>query len=115
MKANIPKSFQSLPPREKQIIQKMMEETVSDQIDKEEAKLQKIWLQFACIVLHEAFGFGERRCVTFLGNWKRIYRQNAKFKTEEEQTAWIDERINKIFPDGYPSEFIDSLEGQTKN
>ena len=110
MKANIPRSFNSLPKKEQEAIKEMLSERLEQIVNQEEAKMQKIWLKYACIALHEVFGFGEARCLSFLGTWRRIYKTNSKFKTEEEQTAWIDERINKIFKDGYPSKFIDSFE-----
>lgn len=110
MKANIPRSWFSLPKKEQEIIKDMLTEQMEQQINHEEAEMQKIWLKYACIVLNEVFGFGERRCLSFLGTWRRIYKTNSKFKTEEEQAAWIDERINKIFKDGYPTEFIDKFE-----
>lgn len=110
MKANIPKSYNSLPESEKRKITEMVSERVLEIVDHEEAQMQKIWLKLACIVLHDGFGFGEQRLLTFLGNWKRIYKKNAKCKTDAEQSAWIGEQIDRIFKDGYPTEFIDKFE-----
>ena len=111
MKANIPKSYTNLPKREKEIIDKLVSELVDKQVDKEEAELQKIWLQLACIVLHDAFGFGERRLTRFLGNWKRVYRMNAKCGNAEKQTEFLTDQMSKLFRQGgYPYEWIDSLE-----
>ena len=109
MKANIPKSFLSLPVREKKIITDLMQKTVDETIDREEDLIQKIWLQWACIVLHETFGFGKKRCMMFLGNWKRMYRKNRTFKDDIEQQKFLEEKINKIFKDEYPQDFINSL------
>lgn len=115
MKANIPKSWFSLPKKEQEAIKNMLAEEfnkkLNEVINHEEAEMQKIWLKYACIALHEVFGFGENRCLSFLGTWRRIYKTNSKFKTDAEQNAWIDERIDKIFKGGYPSKFIDSFEG----
>ena len=111
MKANIPRSWFSLPKREQEVIKDMLTERMEQMVNHEEAEMQKVWLKYACIALHEVFGFGESRLLSFLGTWRRIYKTNSKFTTKEEQAAWIDERINKIFKDGYPSEFIDSFEG----
>ena len=110
MKANVKRSFNDLPKREQEAIVKMLEKSYYDQLDKEEVKLQKILLKLNCIVLSDDyFDLTPEDLIVYLGNLKRIYRQLSKFKTEEEQTAWIDERINQIFKDGYPSEFVDSL------
>lgn len=111
MKANIPKSWLSLPEREKKAISKMVEDEANKAVDHEEAELQKIWLQLACIVLHDAFGFGERRLTRFLGNWKRVYRMNSKCENAEKQTEFLTDQMSKLFPQGgYPYEWIDSLE-----
>lgn len=62
MKANIPKSWLTLPEKEKQIIYKLVEDQFNKTIDHEEAELQKRWLQLACIVLHrqkDRFGLGQ--------------------------------------------------------
>ena len=109
MKANLPKSWLSLPQKEKQIISDLMNKTVNDTIDAEEDLIQKIWLQWACIVLHETFGFGKKRLMLFLGNWKRMYRKNRTFKDDIEQQKYLDEKIKKIFGNDYPQDFIDKL------
>lgn len=109
MKARIPKSWEMLPQREKQIISDIMAKKVDDTINAEEDIIQKIWLQWACLVLHETFGFGRDRCMMFLGAWKRMYRKNRTFKTDKEQQKFVEEKINKIFKNEYPQDFINSL------
>jgi hypothetical protein len=112
MKANIPTSYLNLRPKEKKAIDEVIVKYINDQVNHEEAELQKIWLQYACIVLNRAFGFGEKRLITFLGNWKRMYRDNARFENKDDQTAYLKEHMDKLFPSGYPYEFIDKLEGK---
>jgi hypothetical protein len=111
MKANVRKSYLNLPPKQKEAIDKAIVKYIEDQVNHEEAELQKIWLQMACIVLHEAFGFGKMRCFTFLGNWKRMYKRMSKIANKEEQDAFLKSEMDKIFGvEGYPYGFIDSLE-----
>lgn len=109
MKARLPKSWETLPQREKQIISDLMAKRVCDIVDDEEDLIQKIWLQWACIVLHQTFRFGRHRCMMFLGAWKRMYRKNRTFKTDKEQQKFVAEQIKKIFKNDYPQDFIDSL------
>lgn len=109
MKCNLPKSYLDLPDREKKVISDLMEKTVNDTIDREEDLIQKVWLQWACIVLHEAFGFGKYRLNIFLGNWRKMYRKNRTFKTDTEQQQFLDAKIKKIFKDDYPQDFVNSL------
>lgn len=111
MNVKLPKSFLSLPPREKQIIEEMKTKEVEDQVNKHYAELQKIWLQMACIVLNRNFGFGKKRLLIFLGVWREIYRLNKKLENKETQTAYLTAEINRIFGEGgYPYQYIDKLE-----
>jgi hypothetical protein len=41
-----------------------------------------------------------------------MYRDNARFENKDAQTAYLKEHMDKLFPSGYPYEFIDKLEGK---
>ena len=110
MKARIPKSFTNLPKSEKEIINQVMTEEVEKQVNHNMAQLQKIWLKFACIVLHKCFGFGKQRCLLFLANWREMYRINGELANEAEQTEYLSREIDKIFKGAYPEKYIDKLE-----
>lgn len=110
MKVRMPKSFVNLPSSEKEIINQVLTEEVEKEVNKNMAKLQKLWLQFACIVLHKNFGFGKKRCLLFLANWREMYRINNNLKNEAEQTEFLSVEIDKIFKGSYPTEYIDKLE-----
>lgn len=116
MKARLPKSYELLPESEKKKINDIYLDAANrianQMIDKEEAKLQKLWLKFACIVLHNGFHFTKEDCMVFLADWRQIYRKNARFETEQEQTSFMDEHLT-FFDGEYPTEFVDSLEGIT--
>jgi hypothetical protein len=60
--------------------------------------------------LHKFFGFGKKRCLLFLANWREIYRINNTLKNEAEQTEFLSKEIDKIFKGCYPTEYIDKLE-----
>lgn len=113
MKANIPRAYETLPQKEKQRLHEFFVETVNkvanEQIDKEEVKVQKIWIQYACIVLHNAFGFDKDQCMMFIANWKSIYRQNGRMKCEEDQKAFLEKELS-FFNGEYPFDFVDSME-----
>lgn len=113
MKANVQRGFESLTEYQKENLRKWQEETIKElteqQVNHEEAELQKIWICYACAILHEAFGFGKNRCMQFIGNWKNFYRINSRFKTKAEQTDFIRNKLG-FFGEEYPDEFIDSLE-----
>ena len=112
----MPKSWFRLPEWEREQISKVCNEAINAQVDHEEAQLQKLWLQFACIVLpSQKDPWGKMRCMFFLKGWKRVYRINSQFKTAEERDAWLKAEMEKIFgKDGYPHEWVDSLENGGK-
>ena len=95
-----------------EFVRESLEELTRINLDHEEAELQKTWLQYACIVLHrQKDRYGKMRCMAFLKDWKRVYRISSKFKTAEERDAWLKSEMEKIFgKDGYPHEWVDSLE-----
>lgn len=111
MKARVSKAWDRLPKHEKDIINQLMADEVVKQVLHEEAELQKIWLKFACIILNKYFGFGRKRLLLFLGNWREMYRINTKLDSKEAQSAFIDTEINRIFrKEGYPTEYVNKLE-----
>lgn len=111
MKANLPRSWLSLPKKEKDIISNVLQDEINKAVDHEEAEIQKVWLQMACIILHNALGRDKDECLIFLGNWKRLYHVIGKCKTNEERDEYLKSEMEKIFGlDGYPSEWVDSLE-----
>lgn len=111
MKVRVPKSFLSLPESEKEKINEVLTEEIESRVNHDFAELQKIWLQFACIVLNRNFGFGKRRLTLFLGVWREMYRINNKIQGKAEQSAYLNAELNKIFGEGgYPYEYIDKLE-----
>ena len=111
MKARLPKSWDRLPKHEKDIINRVMADEVVKQVVHEQAELQKIWLKMACIVLHRNFGFGRKRCMLFLANWREMYRQNSRLEGKEDQERFLAGEIDKIFrKEGYPTEYVDKLE-----
>lgn len=114
MKPNIPKPYLSLPDKDKrkidEFVAQLVENLVNIQLDKEEVEAQKIWLQYACIVLHRAFGMEAEELLQFLVPWKRMYHQNAKMRTNEEQAEFLKKEMTKLFGEGgYPYEWIEKL------
>lgn len=111
MKARTPKSYLNLPKHEKEIIQRLQEEAVENEVNRNFAKLQKNWLKLSCIVLSEFCGNSVEELLLYLGNFHEIYRINATLKTNEEQQKWLDEKMDAIFGvGGFPQKYLDKLE-----
>jgi hypothetical protein len=103
MKANIPRSWHSLPQREKEAIKKLMTEHVYELVDEEEKQIQVTWMKMCCIILHEVYGFGETRLLRFIARWKRMYARNKRYTNEKDRDAWLDEEMKKLFKTcGFP-------------
>ena len=103
MKANLPKSWNSLPRHEKEVIKKLMTEQVVEIVDEEEKQMQVAWMKMCCIILHEVYGFGEIRLLRFIARWKRMYAKNKRYTTNESRDEWLDGEMKKLFKScGFP-------------
>jgi hypothetical protein len=46
----------------------------------------------------------------FIAGYQRFYRQNSRFKTQEELLAFLDKRLANIFGErGFPEEYLQSF------
>lgn len=111
-KLKLPKEWEDLKPSVRDRINKYYTEAATiianQQIDKEEAEIQKTWILYGAVALADA-GRTKDEILIWIASWKRIYRANGRMKTKEEQEAFIREHLSILGGD-YPFEFIDSLE-----
>ena len=117
MKARIPKEYQDLSPRQQERLkQYCIEVATKAAMEQEEHDCRVIldlYMKMVCCMLHDSFGFGEKRLNYFLGNHKRVFSRQNKLVTRGEQLAYFDKRMAEIFPkNGFPQEFIDSIIGE---
>jgi hypothetical protein len=119
MKCNIPKqkklpkSFYRLPEYEQRELTEAMNEHSYHLADLHLAEAQEIWIKLDCINLRNC-GATEEDLLRYMAGWKRVYANNARMKTKEEQTAWLDEEMKKCFPTcGFPQIRIDELKEKT--
>lgn len=110
MKAKMPTSWWRLPIQERESLKKVLSDHCYELVNQEEAELQEIWIKLSCILLHETFGFGEKRLLRFISRWDRVYRRNARNKNKTAQTEWLALEMSKCFPKGgFPQERIDYM------
>lgn len=114
-KVKPPRAWNRLRESERQEIvdymRECLEELVRVNLDHEEAELQKTWLKMMCIANHDILKVGKIRAIRVLHRWKRLYYIVSKLKTKAERDAYLDTELEKIFgKDGYPNEWVDSLE-----
>ena len=105
------KTWDRLRESEKNEILKICNELSNAQVDHEEAELQKVWMKIGCIINNELEGYDEAKTLMWLQSWKRKYKLIGKFQTSKERDDYLDSKLEKIFgKNGYPSEWVDSLE-----
>lgn len=74
-----------------------------------------LYMKMMCCVLHDAFGFGEKRLNRFIANHKRVFARQNKLVTRGEQIGYLDRRMAELFPkDGFPQKFIDDIVGEVE-
>ena len=108
----LPKDWENLKPSVQQKINEIYtdaaNELINQQVDKEEAQMQKTWIAYGAVALAEN-GATKEDILIWIASWKRIYRANGRMKTKEEQEAFVKEHLSILGGD-YPFEFVDSLE-----
>lgn len=120
MKARIPKAWHELPQsqrdRLKEYTQEVALEAARNAADKEARIMLDIYIKMVCVVLHDAFGFGENRLFMFLGNHKRLFRQQRRMVQNGTQLTYLNKRMDEIFKkSGFPQEFFDDMLGEVED
>lgn len=117
MKARIPREYESLPPAQKERLKQYCIDVAMDAARKQEENDCRIildaYMKMVCCVLHDAFGFGEKRLNYFLGNHRQLFDRQNRLVTKGEQQSYLNRRMSEIFKkDGYPVDFIQTLIGE---
>ena len=104
------KLYMQLAPSEQEKIKALYTKDVVNENNKYLAQVQKNMLMLQCIAMDRA-GFTVEQCLLVLANMREVYRLNSKILTEDEQKAWLDAEMDRIFGVGnYPYQYIDKLE-----
>ena len=116
MKARVPKSYRDLSPGDQDRLREFCRDVALQAAQEQEERdcriMLDIYIKMACLVLHDAFGFGESRLRAYIGNHKRLFHRQAKLVSKGEQLEYLDRRMAEIFKkDGFPQSFIDDMLG----
>lgn len=115
MKANIPKGWHRLPKSEKEAISDYLQKVAKEQCEKDMRIMLDLYIKMVCVTLHDAFGFGEKRLLMFLGNHKRLFHRQHKMVKDGSQIEYLDRRMAEIFKKGgFPEGFFEKLIGPVK-
>ena len=117
MRSIVRKEYQNMTPKQQERIKEYIVELAKEAALKQEEHdcriILDLYMKMVCCMLHDSFGFGEKRLNYFLGNHKRVFNRQNKLVTRGEQLAYLDKRMAEIFPKkGFPKEFIDSIIGE---
>lgn len=118
MKVRVPKAWNKMSHADQEKLKAFTREVALEaaekQIEIDGRIMLDIYMKMACLVLHDAFGFGERRLTRYIGNHKRLFRRQAKLVSRGEQLQYLDRRMAEIFKkDGFPQKFVDDMLGET--
>ena len=115
MKAKIPRAWQNLPPAQRTRIEEFCRQVAMETIEQDGRVMLDLYIKMVCVTLHDAFGFGEKRLIMFLGNHRRLFIKQQKMVADGSQIEYLDRRMAEIFrKDGFPQEFFDDMLGEVK-
>ena len=117
MKVRIPKSYKQLSHTDQQDLKKFTQdvalEAAEKMLERDARIMLDIYMKMTCLVLHDAFGFGEKRLRMYIGNHKRLFERQVKLVQKGEQLQYLNKRMEEIFKkDGFPQNFVDDLLGE---
>lgn len=114
MKPNVPRSWLTLPKKEQQAIENYVRGIAEKEVEREARIMLDLYIKMVCCVLHDAFGFGEKRLTCFLGNHRMLFKRQMKMAKNDTQIEYLNGRMKEIFrKDGFPEEFFVGLLGET--
>lgn len=114
MHSRIPKSYLNLPKHEKEAIDKMVESEINRILSEEEVTLFTQYTKMLCIILHDYFGFGEKRLCRLIVNFRMLHRKFRNVKTAKEVNEALDKEMARIFKHGFPQEYVENLQRDGK-
>ena len=110
MKAKL-RSYLFLPKHEKKAIDNLVESEINRILSEEEVTLFTQYTKMICIVLHDYFGFGEKRLTRIIGNFRMLHRKFRKVKTAKDVNEALDKEMARIFKkNGFPQEYVENLQ-----
>ena len=113
MKVRMSKPWERLPKSQREVIAGEMQRILMDQEEKDMRIMLDLYIKMACVVLHDAFGFGEKRLNMFLGNHKRLFHRQHKMVKDGTQIEYLNRRMDEIFKKGgFPQGFFDNMLGK---
>lgn len=117
MKARVPKSYKQLSHTDQQDLKKFTQdvalEAAEAMLERNSRIMLEIYMKMVCVMLHDAYGYGEKRLRVFLAGHKRVFERHFRLVERGEQLQYLNKRMDEIFKkDGFPQNFVDDLLGE---
>ena len=116
MKVRVPKEYDRLSPTQRKHIADFCRETAyqaaKETTERDGRIMLELYIKMVCKTLHDTFGFGEKRLYLFLGNHKRLFREQAAMVKDGTQVEYLNGEMDKIFRrSGFPNAFFEGILG----
>ena len=110
MKANLLRSYKSLPPSEQQHIKNLAYEIAREQFEHDVMIVLDQFIKMSCQALHTTFGFGEKRMTYYLASYRRLFKRYIKANKDGIMLGELDRQMQHIFRrDGYPDHIFNTM------
>lgn len=111
MKARV-RSYLDLPKHEREAVHKSLQEEYNQKLDEEEVNLFTQYTKMMCILMHDynKDPYGEKRLTYLIGNFRMLHRKFRNLKTAKEIDEALDKEMERIFPHGFPQEYVENLQ-----
>ena len=104
----------SLPMREREAVRKSLQDEYKQILDEEEVNLFTQYTKIDSILLHDYFGFTESELLQVIGCFRMLHRKFRNLKTAKEINEALDKEMERIFPSGFPQEYVENLQRENK-
>lgn len=115
-----PKEYKDLSPAQRKRIEdycrRVAFQAARETTERDARIMLDIYTKFTCLLLHEVFGFGEKRLTLFLGNHRQLFFEQEKKVKNGTQLEYLDGEMAKIFrKNGFPQNFFDKMLGPVES
>ncbi len=123
MNVRVPKEYDSLPLSQRERIKAYCRDVAyqaaRETTERDGRIMLDLYIKMVCKTLHDTFGFGEKRLYLFLGNHKRLFKEQAVMVKDGTQIVYLNGEMDKIFrrsgfPDSFFEEFLGPLGTEAK-
>ena len=94
----------------------MVQKEFAQMLDEEEINLFTQYTKMMCILMHDynKDPYGEKRLTYLIGNFRMLHRKFRNLKTAKEINEALDKEMERIFPHGFPQEYVENLQRENK-